>query len=149
MKHVMKSRVLYLALSSMAGLLLAACGPSTPRTPLHAAAQQGNYPAIRQHIAARSDLNATDKAGWTALHLAAMAGDVPMVQLLADAGADVARPGPGGQTPLHVAREKGQTSVVQYLVSRPPPAPEPGAPERSGRRLMDGGLGVSEVLDAH
>jgi len=59
-------------------VLLAGCGPSAPSTPLHVAAGGGNYPAVRRHIAADTDLNAKDKSGWTALHLAAMAGDLPM-----------------------------------------------------------------------
>jgi ankyrin repeat protein len=144
----MNKDVLCLVLVTLAGLLGAGCGPSTPRTPLHQAVQDGNYPAVRKHIAAHSDLNARDKSGQTALHLAVLQGDLPMVQLLADAGADVERTGAGGKTPMAVAREKGQTSIVQYLVGRPQAAPEAAAPERRGRGLIDGGLGVSGVLDS-
>ena len=138
----------------LACLLLVGCGPSAPSTPLHVAAGDGNYPAVRRHIAAHTDLNAKDKSGWTALHVAAMAGDVPMVQLLADAGADAARTGPQGKTPVDVAREKGQTSIVQFLEQRlkaeaAKVAPASAGQEKGGRRLIDGGLGVSDVLDAH
>jgi len=138
----------------LAGLLLVGCGPSASKTPLHVAAGDGNYAAVRRHIAAHTDLNAKDKAGWTALHLAAKAGDLPMVQLLADAGADASRPGPQGKTPVDVARETGHTSIVQYLEQKlkteaAKAAPASPAPEQGGRRLIDGGLGVSDVLDAH
>lgn len=144
----MKPHFHWLLLTCVAGLLTAGCGPSAPRTPLHAAVQDGNYPAVRQHIAARSDLNAKNPAGWTALHLAAMKGDLPMVQLLAAAGADATRLGPAGKTPLEVAREKGQTSIVQYLDARVQAGPAKVGSEKRGRGLIDGGVGVSEVLDA-
>jgi ankyrin repeat protein len=123
------------------------CGPSAPGTPLHAAVQDGNYPAVRQHIAARSDLNAKNAAGWTALHVAAMKGDLQMVKLLAEGGADVRRPGPLGRTPVDVAREKGKTPIVQYLEARLQAEPAKAGREKGGRRLIDGGLGVSDVLD--
>ena len=146
----MKPFVYWMLLTGVAGLLTTGCGPGAPSTPLHSAAQEGNYPAVRHHIAARSDLNAKDKSGWTPLHLAAIKGDLPMVKLLAEAGADAAQTGPGDKTPVDVAREKGQTSVVDYLVARLEATAEPAqaGTERRGRGLMDGGLGVSEVLDA-
>lgn len=144
----MKALVRRILLTAVAGLFAVGCGPSAPRTPLHQAVQDGNYPAVRQHIAVRSDLNARDKAGWTPLHLAVMKGDLPMVQLLTTAGADVERTGAGGKTPLAVAREKGQTSIVRYLQSRPKDAPAQAGQEKRGRGLIDGGLGVSEVLDS-
>ena len=49
------------------------------------------------------------------------------------------RKGTGGKTPLDVAREKGKTEIVQYFQQR--------SGEKGGRGLIDGGLGVSEVLD--
>lgn len=132
----------------VACLLAAGCGPSAPRTPLHSAVQEGNYPAVRQHIAARSDLNAKNSSGYTALHLAVKKSDLPMVRLLAGAGADVRRPGPQGKTPIDLAREQGQTSIVQYLEAGLAATPEGAAkPEGHGRALIDGGVGVSEVLD--
>lgn len=144
----MKPLVHWMRLTGVAVLLATGCGPGKPRTSLHQAVQDGNYPGVRQHIAARSDLNAADSSGWTALHLAVINGDLPMVQLLAAAGADPAKPGVRGKTPVAVAREKGQTSIVQYLEGLPKAAPEPAAQEKRGRGLSDGGLGVSGVLDA-
>ena len=133
-------------LTGLACALAMGCGPSAPSTPLHSAVQDGNYPAVRRHIAARSDLNGKDKSGWTPLHLAAMKGDLFMVKLLTEAGADVKSAGPGGKTPVDIAREKGQTSIVQQLEARLGSGQTPsGTP--SGRALIDGGVGVSEVLD--
>jgi ankyrin repeat protein len=145
----MKSKLHWLLLVLTGWLLATACGPSAPAKSLHAAVQEGDYPTVRHHIAAKSDLNAKDRAGWTPLHLAAMKGDLPMVQLLATAGADVTKAGTGGKTPMDVAQEKGKTNVAQFLESKLPGAPEQATTERRGRGLMDGGLGVSEVLDAN
>jgi len=142
------ARFAAIILSSLVGLLATGCGPGTPSTSLHAAVQEGNYPAIRKHIAARSDLNAKDASGWTPLHLAAGKGDLAMVQLLAEAGADPKRAGPQGKTPVDTAREKGQTSIVQFLEARLANTPGDAQPQQRGRGLIDGGLGVSETLDA-
>jgi hypothetical protein len=49
---------------------------------------------------------------------------------------------------LDVAREKGQKSVAEFLEAKVQPAADTGTPERRGRGLIDGGLGVSDVLDA-
>ena len=127
-----------LALGLVSCLCWMGCGPTTPSITLHQAVEQGNRKAVQQHIAAKTDLNKTDTAGWTPLHLAAMKGDLAMVQALSAAGADVKRKGKAGKTPLDVAREKGQTAIVQFLEQRN---------EKRGRGLIDGGVGVSEVLD--
>ncbi|MHC1769675.1 MAG: ankyrin repeat domain-containing protein [Verrucomicrobiia bacterium] len=130
----------FLVLSSLACLWFAACGPVAPKTSLHEAVQDGNLYLVKKHIAAKTDLNKPDSSGWTPLHLAAMNGSLPIVQALTEAGADSKRKGTGGKTPLDVAREKRQAAVVQYLQQQ---TPRPAG----GRGLIDGGLGVSEVLD--
>ncbi|MGE3312132.1 MAG: ankyrin repeat domain-containing protein [Limisphaerales bacterium] len=118
------------------------CGPGKPATSLHQAVQKGDLKAVQQHIAARSDLNVKDKYGWAPLHFAAMKGQLPIVKALTAGGADVNRTGPGGKTPLDMAREKGQVAVAQYLQNVRP------ASGGGGRGLVDGGLGVSSVLDS-
>lgn len=134
----MKSLVRWGAVCWIACLCWTGCDQPAPSITLHQAVEQGNLKAVQQHIAAKTDLNKTDTAGWTALHLAAMKGNLAMVEALSAAGADVKRQGPAGKTALDVAREKGQTSVVQFLQQ---------PPEKRGRALIDGGVGVSEVLD--
>ena len=136
-------------LLACAGILsIAGCGPRAPVVSLHAAVQDGNYAAVRQHIGARTDLNAKNSAGLTALHLAATKGDLPMVRLLSEAGADPARTGPGGKTPADVAREKGHTAIAEYLQAKLASSLPQGPQEQRGRRLIDGGLGVSDFMDA-
>jgi ankyrin repeat protein len=134
----MKPFVRPIALCLISCLCWMGCGPATPSITLHQAVEQGNLKVVQQHIAAKTDLNKTDTAGWTPLHLAAMKGDLAIVQALSAAGADVKRKGKAGKTPLDVAREKGQTVIVQFLQQRN---------QKRGRALVDGGVGVSEVLD--
>ena len=117
------------------------CGPERPKTTLHQAVQKGDVKIVQQHVAARTDLNIKDTHGWTPLHFAAMKGNLAIVKTLVAGGADTAAAGPGGRTPLDMAREKGQTAVAQYLQTV-----KPAGGGRQGRGLVDGGLGVSEVL---
>jgi ankyrin repeat protein len=119
-------------------LCVLGCGQAPPAISLHQAVERGNLKAVQQHIAVKSDLNKPDASGWTPLHLAAMKGDLPIVQALSAAGADVKRKGKNGKTALEMAREKHQMAVAEFLQQRG---------EKRGRGLIDGGLGVSEVLD--
>lgn len=115
------------------------CGPAAPTTSLSQAVEKGDLKIVQQHIAAKSDLNKTNYSGWTPLHLAAMKGDVAMAKVLVEAGADPQRKGKDDKTPLDVAREKSQSAMVKFL--------QEGGEEKTGRRLIDGGLGVQETLD--
>lgn len=127
-----------LAILSLAWLLTA-CGQKGPIISIHTAVEHNDLQTVQKHIAAKTDLNAKNSAGYTALHLAAMKGYAPIVEALLAAGADPTRKGPQGKTPLDVAREKGQNAIVQLLETKP---------GRGGRGLIDGGLGVSEAMDA-
>lgn len=130
----------------MTGLMaagLVGCGPSAPLTPVYDAAKRGDLKLVERHIAARSKLDVRDTQGWAAVHHAAMRGDLPMMQALAAAGADLKQPGAGGKTPLDLARSNGRIPVAKFLLEGPPQRPAGG-----GRGLVDGGLGVSGVLDS-
>ena len=134
----MKSLIYLVIICGIAYFAYSKFHPSPPQTSLHQAVEKGNLKLVQQHIAAKSDLNKMNLSGWTPLHLAAMKGDLAMFQALSAAGADVKRKGKAGKTPLDVAREKDQTAIVQFLQQRN---------EKRGRGLIDGGVGVSEVLD--
>ena len=137
----MRSRILLLAaLCSFASFCWVGCEQAPPAIALHQAVEQGNLEAVRQHIAAKSDLNKPNLAGWTPLHLAAMQGNLQIVQALVQGGADVSRKGQGGKTPLDLAKEKRQTAIVQFL------QPSQSGGQKSGRGLVDGGLGVTESM---
>ena len=88
----------HLLLTTIATVLLVGCGesqstePTTAKAPdinIHKAAQVGNIEAVKQHLAAGTDVNAKDKYGRTTLHAAAVGGRKEVVELLIAKGADV------------------------------------------------------------
>jgi len=84
-------------------------GAKAPAISIYNAAGFGDIEAIKQHLAAGTDVNAKGVAGWTALQRAAWYYHIEIVELLIAAGADVnAKIEVGdykGQTPLDLAEE--------------------------------------------
>tara|TARA_Y100001934_G_scaffold279738_1_gene384447 strand:+ start:3002 stop:3331 length:330 start_codon:yes stop_codon:yes gene_type:complete len=78
-------------------VVLVGCGPSVN---IHEAAYDGNTEAVKQHIAAGTDVNAKNHLGWTPLHRAAQFRRKEMTKLLIAEGADVNAMGEDGGTPL-------------------------------------------------
>ena len=81
------------------------CGP--PRPPniyIHRAAHEGNIEAVKQHIAAGTDVNKkTSRNESTPLHSAASNGQKDIVELLIANGADVNAKDEYGETSLDFA----------------------------------------------
>jgi len=89
------------------------CGGS-----IHDAAVEGNIEAVKQHLAAGTDVNARGADGVTALLYAALKGHKEIAELLIANGADVdAKKAKDGVTPLHVAAASGHTEVVELLIA--------------------------------
>ena len=64
-----------LLLTTIAALLVVGCGPKPPDISIHKAAYDGNIEAVKQHLAAGTDVNAKDEySGYTSLHHAANHG---------------------------------------------------------------------------
>lgn len=135
----MKSSLCLIALCLISVFSFVGCGKSAPRTSLLQAVEKGDLKLVKRHIAAKTDLNKANDLGLTALHLAAMQGDLPIVEALCEAGADVNRKAKDGKTPMDVAVEKQQAAVIKFFQER--------NAEKPGRKLIDGGVGVSDVLD--
>jgi ankyrin repeat protein len=75
-----------------------------PDISIHEAAGAGNIEAVKQHLAAGTDVNAKGLGGSTPLHEAAYYGRKEIMELLIASGADAnAKDYYGGRTPLDVA----------------------------------------------
>ena len=99
----------HLLLTTIAAVVLVGCGQSQPTKPptvkapdisIHKAATFGNIEAVKQHLAAGTDVNAKDDNGFPPLHLAADRGHTEVVELLITKGAEVNAQSDGGNTPL-------------------------------------------------
>jgi hypothetical protein len=92
-----------------------------PDISIHRAAFDGNIEAVKQYLAAGTDVNAKDegRGNATPLHLATVSGHKEIVALLIAEGADVnAKIEAGklkGQTPLDLAVKYKQTEIADLL----------------------------------
>ena len=106
MKHIL--------LTTIAAVLLVGCGESqspepptakAPDIPLWEAAMNGNIKAVKQHLAAGTDVDTRDDVnGWTPLHFAAVDGHKEVAELLITKGASVNAKDKDGRTPLDLAK---------------------------------------------
>ena len=102
----------HLLLTTIAAVVLVGCGP--PPKDIWEAAKQGDVEAVKQFIAADSDVNAKDGYGVTPLSWAALKGHKEIVELLIANGADVNTNDWGG-TPLHHAATK---EIAELLIAK-------------------------------
>ena len=87
-----------------------------PDISISEAALNENIEAVKQHIAAGTDVNARDNGGSTPLHQAAINGHKEIAELLIANGADVnAKGGGNGTTPLDVAIKLNHTELTELL----------------------------------
>jgi len=91
--------------------------PTPPSVGLHVAAIQGNLDAVRQHIAAGSDLNEKEPSrGSSPLITAAAFGRTEIALALIEGGADVNYKNNEGSTALHTAALFCRTEIVKALL---------------------------------
>ena len=114
----------HLLLTTIAAGALVGCGPSVPDISIHEAARDGNIEAVKQHLAAGTDVNAKDEIsgqavhGATPLHYAAARGRNKIVELLIVKGADVNTKTEFGETPLHYAATKDEQEVIEQRIAK-------------------------------
>ncbi len=88
-----------------------------PEVDIHTAVVTGNEEALRQHIAARTDINAKDPFGGSSpLITAAVFGKADLAKILIDAGADLDFRNNDGSTALISAAFFGRPEIVQLLL---------------------------------
>ena len=99
--------------------------PQPPDISIHKAANTGNIEAVKQHLAAGTDVNAKDSNGMTPLHHAAYQGHIHVVELLIDNGADVNAKDDGGWVPLSraamragISGYRGHKEIVELLIAK-------------------------------
>ena len=89
---------------------------ATSNVDIWKAARSGNLDALKQKLAARTDINGLDGKGVSPLSWAAMSGQVEAVKLLIRSGADINRKNRDGNTPLHGAAFLGHADIVALLI---------------------------------
>ena len=113
----------HLLLTTIAAVVLVGCAttqspePPTAKAPdisIHEAAYTGNIEAVKQHLAAGTDVNAKASRGWTPLHSVATK---EIAELLIAKGADVNAKDKIGGTSLHLAAYSGQKEIVELLIA--------------------------------
>ncbi len=90
------------------------CGPNVD---IWNAANDGNIDAIKKHLAAGADVNASDRNGVTPLRYAVVQDHGELVELLIAEGADVNATDENGATPLHMAATQGHKEIAMLLIA--------------------------------
>jgi len=99
-------------LTTIAAVVLVGCGPSVD---IQQAAKDGNIEAVKQAIAASTDVNTKDRYENTPLHQVAKFGHKEIAELLIANGADVNAKRGRGWTPLHDTNNK---KIIELLITK-------------------------------
>jgi hypothetical protein len=106
----------------IAAALFVGCGVKAPDISLIEAATEGDLDAVKQHIAAGTDLNQKDPnpagAKATALGIAAALGHTEVAIALIEGGANVDQRDKDGSSPLHSAAFLCYPKIVQALLDK-------------------------------
>lgn len=138
--------------------LLVGCEAPPPKPPnisLFEAALAGDIDAVKQHIAAGTDLNLKDPnpdgAKDTALGMAAAFGKTDVAIALIEGGADLDTRNKDGSTPLHAASFLCYPEIVQALLDK---GADKNARNNSGGTALEGvelpwavAKGIYDLLD--
>ena len=87
-----------------------------PEISIHEAAKTGNIEAVKQHLAAGSDVNEQDRYKRAPLHYAATEGHKEIVGLLISKSADVNEKWMKGRTALFAVAQKGHKEIAELLI---------------------------------
>jgi len=127
MKHIL--------LTTIAAVVLVGCGesqqsapqaetkpePTTAKVPdidIWTAAARGDIEAVKEYLAAGTDVNAKDSDGATPLHWAAFGDHKEIAELLIAEGADVNAKNEDSWTPLLIAAVAGRKETAELLIAK-------------------------------
>ena len=128
-----------------------------PDIPLWKAAEEGNIEAVKQHLAAGTDVNMKTTSdiglerGMTPLYYAVGSGRKEIAKLLIAFGADVNAQSQYEVSPLHWAADRGQKEAVELLIKKGADVNayslSRGTPK--DRAIMAGSMEIVELLRIH
>ena len=151
----------HLLITTIAAVLLVGCGEAQQSAPpaeakpvepvakapdisIHKAAYDGNIEAVKQHLAAGTDVNAKGKYGATPLHNTAIK---EIAELLIPNGAEVNAKDGNGWTPLHYAAGRGHRETAELLIAKGADVNAKGA---DGKTPLDSADGeTADIIRKH
>jgi len=116
---------------------------------IHAAARYGNIEAVKQHLAAGTDVSFRNKNGDTPLNYAAFLGHMEIVELLVENGANVNAKGLADWTPLHLAAHNNKEKIVQLLIANGAEVNPYTSPDFGGTPLDVANGKIADLLRKH
>ena len=106
----------HLLITTIAAVVLVGCSkPPPPDISIHDAAGDGNIEAVKQHLAAGTDVDAKNQWRATPLIKAAREGHKAISELLINNEADLNVKNVEGKTPLDYAIENNHTNIADLL----------------------------------
>ncbi len=109
----------HLLVITIAAVVLVGCEANAPKGFVHIYAREGDIAAVKQHLAAGTDVNATDEfLGMTILHDAVLGDQKEIVEFLIAQDADVNATGRTYQTPLDTALEASRNKEIADLLRK-------------------------------
>lgn len=129
---------------------LIATGCSGSKGSIHEAAIKADLAMVKRLVKSGLDINIKGEKELTALHLTAYYGQASHIRvakwMLAN-GADVSLEDYKGNTPLDVAKSRGNKEIAKIIEEAASNSATDRNKPQGGRRLIDGGTGVSEVIN--
>lgn len=127
----MKKNPIHFVLLLVAALIITSCGTKdstaqakktgvkAPDVDIHTAVVSNNQEAVKQHIAAGTNINEKDPFGGSSpLISAALFGKTEIAKILIDAGADINFQNNEGSTALHTAAFFCRPEIVKMLLDK-------------------------------
>ena len=109
-------------------------GAKAPDISIHEAAEEGDLEAIKQHLAAGTNVNAKDESGRTTLHWVSIEGHKEAAKLLIANGADVNAKDDKSLTPLNFSASNNNKEIAEFLIEK---GADMNARNNKGETILD------------